>query len=276
MTSLKLISINTWKCDGDYFTRMRVMAKQLKQLQPDIIACQECFQSSDGNIDTLSFLAKKLTFQEKFTAARCKERAINDVVVNSFSGLGILSRFPITSYKEIELPTSPADGGRKAQFVVIKPKLNYSILLVNVHLTHLRNDVELRKAQIKAISNEILNSHYFDTTLLCGDFNAAEDSTEIQLLRELLQAKSCNKRNIPEEELTTNSFQIRNRVDHIFALPDKNKNYPECSGCESVMNQADIETGLFASDHSGVMTIFSLPSKKRTSLQYEKSQSAGY
>lgn len=41
---ITLLSINTWKCDGDYTRRLPVLAAQLKESGADIILCQECFR----------------------------------------------------------------------------------------------------------------------------------------------------------------------------------------------------------------------------------------
>jgi endonuclease/exonuclease/phosphatase family metal-dependent hydrolase len=58
VANIKIITINTWKCDGEYRERMRSLAEGLRLLKPDIIACQECFVSEEA--DTLKFLAAEL------------------------------------------------------------------------------------------------------------------------------------------------------------------------------------------------------------------------
>ena len=55
---LTLVSINTWKCDGDYFNRRKVLKQQLMKIDAQVILCQECFRSADGTVDTLDDLSQ--------------------------------------------------------------------------------------------------------------------------------------------------------------------------------------------------------------------------
>src|ERR1700743_746360 len=104
---IKIITINTWKCDGNYPRRMRILAKQLKDLAPGIIAYQECFYSDEGNADTLKYLADTLNMNSCFLPGRSKKRGFNGRWVESLSGLGILSTYPIIGVKEFLLPDAP-------------------------------------------------------------------------------------------------------------------------------------------------------------------------
>jgi endonuclease/exonuclease/phosphatase family metal-dependent hydrolase len=110
---VKITTINTWKCDGDYRARMDLLAEQLHILKPDIIACQECFYSEKNNIDTLKFLADKLCMNAAFTGGRSKKRYFKGEWVDSQSGLGLLSVFPVTVINEFRLPSVPEDNDRK-------------------------------------------------------------------------------------------------------------------------------------------------------------------
>jgi len=58
MQSLRIVTINTWKCDGAYRNRLRWLGDELKRLQPDVIAMQECFRDVDGEYDTAAYLAR--------------------------------------------------------------------------------------------------------------------------------------------------------------------------------------------------------------------------
>ena len=50
--NITLLTINTWKCDGDYHPRVEWLAAELKASGARIILCQECFQTADGKEDT--------------------------------------------------------------------------------------------------------------------------------------------------------------------------------------------------------------------------------
>ena len=45
---MRLVSLNTWKAEGDYPKRVRAMADGLASLSADVIALQEDLRTSDG------------------------------------------------------------------------------------------------------------------------------------------------------------------------------------------------------------------------------------
>src|SRR5688572_7849894 len=118
-SKIKVLTINTWKCDGEYFARIKIMAEQLIEIQPDIIVCQECFMIEDSDVNTLDFMSRQLSMNKILTSARSKKRKFNNSEVTSISGLGVLSAFPLTLISEMELPFLPEDGERKIQIVTV-------------------------------------------------------------------------------------------------------------------------------------------------------------
>ncbi|XHR96241.1 hypothetical protein ACFJIV_06075 [Mucilaginibacter sp. UC70_90] len=114
MENVKIVTINTWKCDGEYRLRMGILVKQLKQLKPHVIACQECFYSEEANADTLKFLAAELNMHYCFLPGRSKKRLFEGRMVKSTSGLGILSVYPVTETGSFDLPVVAEDNDRKA------------------------------------------------------------------------------------------------------------------------------------------------------------------
>lgn len=156
-------------------------------------------------------------------------------MTDCYSGLGILTNLPVSNRTTIELPSSPADGGRVAQFLTLELTNDRSMLVVNVHLTHIRNSQELRIRQLIRVLQEISASaaHY---RIIGGDFNAEENSTEIQLLKErgpVLHGAS-------------------HWVDHLWIIRPAAQPYPQITGPEIVLDQPDAENGLYPSDHFGV------------------------
>jgi len=95
MLVLPIVTINTWKCDGDYEDRLALMSDQLKHLKPAIIACQECFKSEETGADTLAFLAGGLGMNYYFLPGRSKKRLFKGKWIESLSGLGVMSKYPI-------------------------------------------------------------------------------------------------------------------------------------------------------------------------------------
>jgi endonuclease/exonuclease/phosphatase family metal-dependent hydrolase len=232
---IDLLTINTWKCDGDYYKRRKVLAAGLQQMgfTDRVIFCQECFQSVDGKADTLHYLSAELRIPGYFVPARRKQRSLDGSMVDSFSGLGILTNLPASCHSTIELPSGQADGGRSAQFLTLELTTDISMLVVNVHLTHLRNGHALRSRQLETVLQEISRStaRY---RIIGGDFNAEENSTELQVVKEL--GTDC----------------ASHWVDHLLILRPAVKPYPHFTRSETVLNRPDAKNGLYPSDHFGV------------------------
>src|SRR5580704_15958933 len=152
---MTLLKINTWKCDGDYYGRVEALASGIAESGAQVVLCQECFRTIDGKVDTLARLSAALGMTASFVACRRKTRSLENKWVDSYSGLGVLTTLPISAAASVDLPSNLADGGRKAQWVTLEISPGYSILLVNIHLTHLR-DEDLRRQQLKTVLKETL------------------------------------------------------------------------------------------------------------------------
>src|ERR1700722_13204103 len=151
---LTLLTINTWKCDGDYYIRRAVLLKELAAAGAQGILCQECFRSADAQTDTLEYLAAGLGMKSYFVPARRKERLLAGERVDSFSGLGLLTSLPVSDQAVIDLLASAADGDRKAQLLTLVPRPGRRMLVANIHLTHLPDD-RLRREQLSALLDAI-------------------------------------------------------------------------------------------------------------------------
>jgi endonuclease/exonuclease/phosphatase family metal-dependent hydrolase len=104
-----------------------------------------------------------------------------------------------------------------------------------VHLTHLRNHHALRIEQLINVLKEISASSARHR-IVGGDFNAEENSTEIQLIKErgpVIDSAS-------------------HWVDHLLIIRPAAEPYPKFTRSETVLDQPDAENGLYPSDHFGV------------------------
>jgi endonuclease/exonuclease/phosphatase family metal-dependent hydrolase len=258
MEQIRIITINTWKCDGNYYKRLTLMAEQLKALSPGIIACQECFASDEANADTLKFLSGALNMNACFLPARFRKRIFKDNWVQSFSGLGILSAFPLTALEDYTLPEVPGDEPRKLQLAEIVLPGGDRLLIANTHLTHLRN-TGLRAAQAGFVAEKVSAFEAYKYRVVCGDFNAAPGSVELETLVSGTQAIDCYAAGGGAEpryslaEAYDRGMLIC--VDHIFALPHPGANtYPDFVNSAIVLNSKDHEKGIYPSDHFGIST----------------------
>jgi len=253
---IKIVTINTWKCDGEYRKRMTVLAKQLAALKPHIIACQECFVNREVN--TLNFLAKSLNMYSCYLPGRRKDRYFEGKMTDSESGLGVLSVYPVAQTGFIILPAVPEDNDRKAQQVEISLPSETKIALTNVHLTHL-SEPGLRHAQAESLATVVSADKSSPYHLICGDFNALINSPELETFRELSGAIDCyeeGKGVKPRYSLLDPFKQDRKIcVDHILSMPLQGKDsYPEFINSGIVLDKEDPATKLYGSDHFGICT----------------------
>jgi len=253
---VKIITINTWKCDGDYRARMALLAEQLYQLKPDIIACQECFVCEEAGTDTLKFLAGQLNMNYLFANGREKRRFFEGEWLDSLSGLGILSVYPISAYDIFSLPATGEDNDRKApQAVIILPN-GMELLLTNIHLTHLK-DIILRKSQAAFVAKRVASIPKNYIKLICGDFNAEPGSEEVAALIDTCKAVDTYKtgNGIEPRCSLLEAYEVGGNicVDHIFALPLPGGKYPQFINSAIVLNEPGVN-GLYPSDHFGITT----------------------
>jgi endonuclease/exonuclease/phosphatase family metal-dependent hydrolase len=263
MENIRIITINTWKCDGNYDKRLELMAAQLKVLSPAIIACQECFQSEEGGADTLAYLADKLDMDALFLPARSRRRIFRGNWVNSLSGLGLLSTFPITAIADYILPEVPGDDERKIQIASVNIPGPKKLLIANTHLTHLRNP-ELRKEQAMFAAEKAGAHSNFEYRLICGDMNALPGSVEMKALTaKQLAVDAYTGGNGTEPRFSLAEAYDRGImlcVDHIFCLPlPGTAKYPKFVNSSVVLNIKDKENGIYPSDHFGISTTLVVP-----------------
>ncbi|MFM9837811.1 MAG: endonuclease/exonuclease/phosphatase family protein [Cyclobacteriaceae bacterium] len=254
---IRVVTINTWKCDGNYYKRINELALQLSKLDADIIACQECFMSEAVNADTLKFLADKLHMHYTFARGRVKDRLLENNWIPSSSNLGILSFYPITETHVYDLPCNEEDTDRKILYAKIAITKDRSLELFNTHLTHLTNS-PLKELQFEALIT-IINANKTNTVqLICGDFNSTINSKNLIDFAKNTSAMDCYQFGNGEEpryslvEEYVKGKQIC--VDHIFAIRPKNERIFSCKNSGVVLDSKGLENNLYSSDHFGIAT----------------------
>lgn len=175
---MRLVSLNTWKGDGDYPHRLRAMCTGLSALSPDLVALQEDLRTDDGRMHTAQTLAQALGMFLSWVPARPKDRQVGHDTVACTSGLAVLSREPVLEQRILSLPEDPRDGQRLAQCVRL-PNVLGGGWLINLHLTHLPDRADLRQVQLSTVLKELGDWAADERWLLCGDFNAGPADREI-------------------------------------------------------------------------------------------------
>lgn len=264
---MRIVTINTWKGDGPYRRRLELLAEQLHALQPDVVALQESLHAPDGAASTHETLAGALGMDATYVPARDKRRAIEGETHASWSGLAVLSRWPLTPLPTVDLPADPADGERVAQVASVETPSGV-VGVINTHLTHLRGRDELRRDQLRAILEATTALEEARARVLCGDFNARPGSPAIEYLGrgdhgwDARHAWTPGQRLRPQATLSERNSYVRDgigahTIDYIWTLARSAREHPRLLEACIVLDQAD-DNGLHPSDHFGVMAEFEL------------------
>ena len=164
---MRIVTLNTWKNEGDYARRLPLMRDGLAAMAPDVVCLQECFVAE--GLDTAAWLAVELGFGLHAAPARVKPRRHDGRELFSTSGLAILVRGEAASARRA-LTSHPADGERIAQRLDLMVG-GRPLRILNLHLTHLRGAAALRATQL----GEALDWGCADLAgglVVAGDLNA--------------------------------------------------------------------------------------------------------
>tara|TARA_R110002110_G_scaffold138495_2_gene324419 strand:- start:1745 stop:2275 length:531 start_codon:yes stop_codon:yes gene_type:complete len=115
MPDISIVTLNTWKGDGDYRRRMVATVDLLAGLEPDIVLLQEAFAVPSRRISTAKTLSSALGLHCAYHPAREKTRSFEGQDVLSQSGLAVLARNQILSSRAVTVPADARDGERIAR-----------------------------------------------------------------------------------------------------------------------------------------------------------------
>ncbi len=260
---LRVVTINTGKCDGPYRARLNALLAGLAALDADIILMQEAFEALDGSgtstVSTARHLAAGLRMHLASHSIRRKPREVEGVTVDSTSGLATLSRWPLGEVVPLQLSDDPDDGDRAALFAAVRSP-DGVLLTGNTHLTHLRHRDDLRVQQM----GEILRHDWWRGSgilrVLGGDLNARPDHEVHVLLRsgyeDIRGIDAYEGAGDPHRAATirreTSGGVVETRVDYIYLVTtDATGAPPEVDGARVVL---DSPLGdVLPSDHFGVL-----------------------
>jgi endonuclease/exonuclease/phosphatase family metal-dependent hydrolase len=230
---------------------VELLAAGLAALDPDVVALQEAFVASDGSADTAAYLAQRLGLQARVAHARRKPRTVQGRTVLSDSNVVLLSREAPLESEAWPLPSHSDDGERVALLIRVSPTL----VIANVHLTHLRGMDALRSTQIATV----LAHRWFATAdatvahLVMGDLN-----TDLAQLPALFADDSGwsvldTFGAAPRATVPVTAAPGQGRcLDYILSLRRESRPHPTFDSARIVLDQPDA-SGVYPSDHRGVM-----------------------
>ena len=168
MPTLKLVTLNILNDLSRWPARRTLLAAQMAEQQPDLIALQEGTLPNNN----ARWLADQLANYSVHLCPRGGRKSTQE-------GIAILSRLPVEREATLDLRTQQ----RVAQCVEVVPG-NGSILVANTHLYWRPGESAERDAQVRLLLDWLSAQSNHAPTIVCGDFNAMPGATAIRLMRE--------------------------------------------------------------------------------------------
>ncbi len=252
---LRVVTLNTWKNDGDLGARLPVMGACLRELAPDIVLLQEVFCAPMARIDTSATLAAMLGMVRVHAPARAKVRTWYGRDVDSTSGLAVLARGRICAEDRLTLPSDEIGGERIALLTHVE--IDGARLMVgNTHLSHLRGDEARRREQLATVLAHPWWRAPAVIRLLGGDFNTTAESLALLavnpadglVMRDVFAASGASPATHPLPPRTGRGGRA---IDILFTVGRQDERRPHVHAATVVLAQP--VGGIWPSDHAGVM-----------------------
>jgi endonuclease/exonuclease/phosphatase family metal-dependent hydrolase len=230
---------------------------------------QESLASMDDRLHTARTLAGDLGCEYIYAPARRKQRLVDDCVLDSLSGLAILSRYPIGESVTIPLPADPVDGERIGLLATVAID-GAQLLLANLHLTYLGSAEPMRRTEFETLLQHPSFRLAHDAIVVGGDLN-----TRLPALPELIAGHSGfdvrdswdvgggqgSRATVPISLAADESRA--HCIDYILSVSVAGGTHPGFASSAVVLGEPSPE-GHYPSDHRGVTTTLLLngPSKQ--------------
>jgi len=277
---LRVVTLNFWGLEPPLERRLALAERQLRALEPDVIALQEVRPLAGGDDRTTAdVLGDALGMVNVYASAvRWADDELGPGVPAGEEGLAILTGYPVREAKTTPLPEPRPTEAR----ILLSAQLTTPAGPIWLHTTHLHyrlDDGVAREAQVVAI-DEVIRARGRGNDdapqILCGDFNATPDSDEIRFLRGLhtLAGRRTHFQDAwlrlhrepgpgdgPEQGITWSSeneltrplrsLDIDRRIDYVFVTSRKRDGRGSVLDARVVLTER--EDGICASDHYGLL-----------------------
>ncbi|MEM6650690.1 MAG: endonuclease/exonuclease/phosphatase family protein [Pseudomonadota bacterium] len=252
-----VISLNTWKGEGDYESRLGWMADGLLALRPDVVFLQEAFECIDCNADTATIMANALDLHPTSFKARQKDRRVKGQYLPSWSNLAILTPGAPTETGSFKLADHTQDQDRWGIYVDIEVN-GCPMRLLNTHFTHFHDEEgqQVRVQQAEQVAREVLACQK-ELVIFGGDLNASQETKPFQVLFEInnfLSLDDVTPTSTMQGERFNPKAPPHKRIDFLFGRASEPSLHRHMTVRESIaMNRPVGSTGEFPSDHAAVV-----------------------
>nr|WP_258072012.1 endonuclease/exonuclease/phosphatase family protein [Xanthomonas arboricola] len=239
---MTLVTLNLHHDREDWPARRAYIARQLKQLAPDVIALQEVIERRGSVKNQAAWLARKLDYDYTFASA-------DPVGAPKRYGNALLSRRKVLATHQRLL--QPLDDYRVAAHL----QLDVDGQPVNVYVTHLNERADARGTatrtrQVADLLDFIASNSEQAPVVIAGDFNTAADALDLEALRKGYgDSYGSVHRNSGATVSTLNLhvFDKPARIDHVFFQQNR-----LLAREARILFDTPYAEGRWASDHYGV------------------------
>lgn len=256
---VKVLSLNIWNRSGPWKERAERIREWIAALDPDVIGLQEVLRGQ--GVDQAAELLEGRAYHLEFArAAGFWEDSDLEF------GNAVASRWPIVDREELAL----TDGAVRERRVALSVTLDAPpgpIAFTTTHLAFRLYHGWLRERQVMEVCDLVLRRRPRGgfPPILCGDFNAEPDSSEMRYARGLqaIDGRSVHLRDAWQEAGTGDGTTWSNRnpyartwreaerrIDYVLVGPPQRNGLGAVENCRVVCD--DERDGVWPSDHFGV------------------------
>jgi endonuclease/exonuclease/phosphatase family metal-dependent hydrolase len=259
---LTVLTLNIWG-EHRWDERKLALVDWLNELRPDVVALQEVVRSPD--LCQASWLAEQAGMEAVYSAASV--RSGRDF------GNAVLSRWPIAGSRSLTLTAGGEDAETRGALTVDVRASGRMVSFTSTHLAFLFNQGWVREVQVQELAEFVGSGSGEFPVLLCGDFNARPESTEVRFVKglhafdgrsfQLFDAfEAAHPGELGFTWSNTNPYAAQNRtpnqrIDYVFV------GVRMADGAGSVLDAAVVcnepRRGAWPTDHFGVVAHLDCP-----------------
>jgi endonuclease/exonuclease/phosphatase family metal-dependent hydrolase len=261
-TALTAMTLNIWG-EEQWQERRYAIVAWINEIRPDLVALQEIVRTRKSC--EAVWLAEETGMTATFAAA-------NKLTDHEF-GNAVLSRWPILDVRSRILVDAPSPAETRGMLTVDVRANGRVVSFTSTHLSYRRTEGWIREAQVREIADAVGSGRAGFPPIVCGDFNARPDSTEVRFLKGLhaFDRQSFHLTDAYEVAhpdglgftwSNANPFTAANnvpdrRIDYIFVGPAAKDGAGRVVDARVVCDEP--RHGVWPSDHFGVAATLACP-----------------
>lgn len=249
MTRVTVATINLHNTIDRWLERRHLLAAQLVDAAPDLIALQEIHVPSRQGYWLCKQINYRLTRSEQMPYRLVQQRR-RHLVDGLFEAVGVLSRLPVLYHEGIAL----GHGGRVALRVHVELPSHQTMDFVSTQLHHVAYAREAREEQALQLVGWMHSHKHVPLQVIAGDFNEVPDGLAVSYIRHSFRSAyaQCYGRDpwaTYPTALTPDAGPAR-CLDYIFISPAVRRVIAADLFCHASSQEDDT---LYPSDHVGLL-----------------------